>query len=94
MTLGASPARDRENVSEIQIEGKHNSGLRHGFRRDLGVGKTNETFIAKVDRVVICASQSFHGRERHAHIGQESHAAGLLKKPISSFASAEAYCRA
>ena len=28
-------ARDRENVSEIQIKGKHNSALHHSFRGDL-----------------------------------------------------------
>src|ERR1700684_762281 len=32
--------------------------------------------------------------DRHAHVGQKSHAAGLLKKPISSLAGAEAYCSA
>ena len=46
-------ARGRENVSEIQIEGKHNSALRHGFRRDPGVGETDEPFVAEVDRFVI-----------------------------------------
>lgn len=51
-------ARDRENISEIQIEGKHNSALRHGFRRDPGVGKPNETFIAEVHRVVISPSNA------------------------------------
>jgi hypothetical protein len=49
-------ARDRQNFSEIQIEGKHNSALSLGFRCDLGVGKTNETFFAEVDRVVISLS--------------------------------------
>jgi hypothetical protein len=39
-------------------------------------------------------TQSFHGRGGHTHVGQKFHAAGLLKKPISSLASAEAYCSA
>ena len=49
-------ARGRKNVSEIQIECKHNSALRDGFRHDLRVGKTNEIFVAEVDRIVICRS--------------------------------------
>ena len=56
---------DRDNVSEIQIECEHNSVLRHRFRRDLGIGKTNETLVAEMDRVMISRSQCFHGRERH-----------------------------
>src|ERR1700735_1406945 len=44
--------------------------------------------------VVSGRTQRLHGRDRHAHVGQKSHAAGLLKKPISSLASAEAYCSA
>src|ERR1022692_5128058 len=45
-------------------------------------------------RVVSGRTQGLHGRDRHAHVGQKSHAAGLLKKPISSLASAEVYCSA
>ena len=52
--------RGCENVSEIQIEGEHNSTLSHSFRRDLGIRKTNETFVAQVNRVVISPSQRFH----------------------------------
>ena len=45
-------------------------------------------------RVVNGRTQGLHGRDGHAHVGQKFHAAGLLKKPISSLASADAYCSA
>ena len=90
MTLGPSPG-GRENVSEIQIECEHNSALCHGFRRDLGIGKTDESFVAEMDRFMISRAQRIYGRERYAHVGQESQAAGLLKNPICSFASAAAH---
>jgi hypothetical protein len=41
--------------------------------------------------IMIGRAQRLDGRERHAHVSQESHAAGLLKNPISSFARADAY---
>lgn len=46
------------------------------------IGKTNETLVSEVDRVMLGGAPCLHRRERHAHVGQESHAAGLLKKPI------------
>jgi hypothetical protein len=41
----------REDVSKIQIECEHNSALCDTFRRDQGIGKTDEAFVAKMDRV-------------------------------------------
>jgi hypothetical protein len=35
---------------------------------------------AEIGHVVIGRVQGFDGRERHAHVGQECHAAGLLMK--------------
>ncbi len=81
----------RENVPKIQIEGEDNSALSNSFRRDLRIGQTNQAFVAEMNGIVISRAQRLDCRERHAHVGQESHAAGLLKNPISSFARAEAY---
>ena len=55
-------------------------------------GKTNEPFLAEMNRVVLSRAQCLHGCERNTHVGKESHAARLLTKPISSYASADAYC--
>jgi len=57
-----------EYVSKIQIECKNNSVLCHGFHRDLRVGKTDEAFVAEVDRVMMSRAQRFHGRVRHTHV--------------------------
>ena len=85
--IARTSPKSGSNVSTILLSAT-------AFASDQRVGRTYETFVAEVNSVVISPSQRLHGRERHAHVGKESHAAGLLKKPISSFASAEAYCKA
>jgi hypothetical protein len=68
---------------EINLAGPENDPpLLCGFGNDIGIGKSNETFFAEVHRAVSGRAQGFHGRDGHAHAGQKSHAAGLLKKPV------------
>src|SRR4051794_38909558 len=81
MTLGAVLPEAARSVQ---------SALCHSFRRYLRIRKPDQTFFADIDSIVICDAQRLHSRERDAHVGQESHAAGMLKNLISSFASAEA----
>ena len=51
----------RENVPEIQVEREHNSALGYSFCCDLGIGKTDEAFVAEMDCVMIGRPQRYQG---------------------------------
>ena len=83
--------RSRKNVSEFRSKASTILLSATAFAAICGSGRQIRPSSWTMDDVVTGPAQRFHGRERHAQVGEESHAALLLKRPISSFASAEAY---
>jgi hypothetical protein len=58
--------------------------------KDLVVGQPVQPLVAQMHDRFSSLTQQVNRRHRHAHVGQEFHAAGLVNRWTSSLASAEA----
>ena len=66
-------AGQRENFTEIQIEGQDNALLNSGLAEDFPVGETVQSFVAKVNCIMILAAKPVDDTPGNPHIGKKSH---------------------
>ncbi len=72
-----SVPREGCQISEVEVEREDDPLFRERLGEDLLVRRPVKPFLAEVDRVVPLATEPFHHTNVHAHVGEESHAAGL-----------------
>ena len=73
---GSVPREGRE-ISEVEVEREDDPLFRERLGEDLLVRLPVKPLVAEVDRVVPLATEPFHHTHVHAHVGEESHEAGL-----------------
>jgi len=65
--------RERDNLTEVQIEGQNNSLLGYRLFEYLAVWHSLEPLVAKVNRIVSLGTQPFDNPLSNSHICEESH---------------------
>ena len=64
---------ERRDLTEVEVESEDDTSLAGGLREDLAVRQALQSFLTKMNRVVAMFAQPCDHRNRHAHVGEESH---------------------